>query len=313
MRCLLLATFMLSACTTAVKTPPNEGIIATADNIQLFYRLEGTGSPIVVLHGGPGMDHGSIANDLESLTEKHQLIFYDQRGGGRSSLPKDTGLLTIERHVSDLETVRQHFGLERITILAHSFGPAIAGLYAIAHPDRVERMIFIGPIPPRKSTFFEDYGAALASRVSPEDLERMTKLGKTFSTSKNMVKTCRQYWALATPPRLAKSSVVEMVTSDLCTAPPDAIRYGMTVTNEVTFKSLGEWDWRSQLGAVTAPVLIIHGQQDAIPMALVEEWAKALPNAQLLKVPDAAHFPHAERPEIVFPAITRFLNEQQRE
>jgi proline iminopeptidase len=78
-------------------------------------------------------------------------------------------------------------------------------------------------------------------------------------------------------------------------------------TNPATFSSLGDWDWTAALKKVTAPVLIIHGEEDAIPMSMVAEWATALPHARLMPVKDAAHFPHAERPSIVFPAIEKFL------
>ncbi len=75
--------------------------------------------------------------------------------------------------------------------------------------------------------------------------------------------------------------------------------------------SIGDWDFRGELGAVEgaveAPVLVIHGEAESIPMDLVEEWIAALPNARLMRVPNAAHFPYVERAEIVFPAIERFL------
>ena len=74
-----------------------------------------------------------------------------------------------------------------------------------------------------------------------------------------------------------------------------------------TEASLGAWDFRPGLARVAAPTLIVHGELDAIPMDLVEEWTAALPGAKLVKVPGASHFPYVERPEIVWPEIERFL------
>ena len=108
-------------------------------------------------------------------------------------------------------------------------------------------------------------------------------------------------------PRVAVSLPVSVVKSDLCTATAEAIRYGMTKTNPATFASLGDWDWRAELARVRVPTLIIHGEEDAIPMDMVEEWATAMPRARLLRLPHTGHFPHAERPEVVFPAIEEFL------
>lgn len=300
MRILLAALLLLlaGACVSARR-------VVTADGVRLWTTSRGRGTPIVVIHGGPGMDHNSLAADLAPLERHHRVIYYDQRGGGRSTL---SGQLSIDDHVNDLEALRRHYGLGKVTLLGHSFGPAIAALYAIRYPERVERMIFLGPIPPRKATFFEDYGTVLESRMTAEQRERLEELGAMFgSEGEDVHAVCREYWSIGTPPRVARSLPAAVVKSDFCTAPAEAIRYGMTKTGAATWASLGEWDWTADLRRVTAPVLIIHGEEDAIPMTLVAEWATALPNARLLRLPDTAHFPHAERPEIVFPAIEEFL------
>lgn len=279
--------------------------IDAGDGVRLWYTTRGHGTPLIVIHGGPGMDHNSLAADLQPLERNHRVVYYDQRGGGRSTL---TGRLSIDDHVRDLEALRRQLGLEKVTLLAHSFGPAIAALYAIRYPDRVDRMIFLGAIPPRKATFFEDYGTAMTARMTEEQRRRQGELQAMFADeAANTVAVCREYWSIGTPPRVARSLPPSLVRSDFCTASPEAIRFGMTKTNEATFASLGDWDWTADLKRVTAPTLIIHGEEDAIPMQLVEEWATALPNARLVRLPKTAHFPHAERPETVFPAIEEFL------
>jgi proline iminopeptidase len=279
--------------------------IDAGDGVRVWSTTRGRGAPIIVIHGGPGMDHNSLAADLKPLERNHRVVYYDQRGGGRSTL---TERVSIDDHVNDLEALRRHLGLEKITVLAHSFGPAIAALYAIKHPDRVDRMIFLGPIPPRKATFFEDYGAALSARLTTKQIERQQELQAMYGDANaDVIAVCREYWSIGTPPRVARSLSPTLVKSDFCTASAAAIRFGMTKTNEATFASLGDWDWTADLVRVSAPVLVIHGEEDAIPMKLVEEWATALPSARLLRLPDTAHFPHAERPEIVFPAIEEFL------
>ena len=277
------------------------------DGVRLWYADSGKGSPVIVIHGGPGMDHDSLAADLAPLRQHHRVIEYDQRGGGRSTLPSDTALLTIDHHVADLEALRIHLGLKKVTLLAHSFGPAIAARYAIRYPENVERMIFLSPIPPAKGKFFEEYGASLTKRLTDEQRKRADELQKAFETSTDVAAACREYWSIMTPPRLAKSTSVAVVKSDLCAAPPEAIRYGMTKTNPATFGSLGDWNWTAELARVKAPVLIIHGEEDSIPMAMVSNWVTALPNARILRLPHTGHFPHAEQPAIVFPAIETFL------
>ena len=154
----ILAMLMIAAPAAA------QTFVDAGDGVRLWVEERGHGSPVVVVHGGPGMDHGSLAADLAPLERAHRVLYYDQRGGGRSTLPADTNLLTIEHHVSDLEALRRRLGFRKLTLLAHSFGPAIAARYAIRHPNRVERMIFLGPIPPRKGALREDVARAVDSR-----------------------------------------------------------------------------------------------------------------------------------------------------
>lgn len=281
--------------------------VDVGNGVRLWTAETGKGTPIVVIHGGPGMDHESLAADLEPLAKHHRVIYYDQRGGGQSTLPADPAVLTIDDHVRDLEALRQHLGLEKLTLVAHSFGPAIAALYAIRYPEHVERMVFLGPIPPRKGKFFEEFGATIGQRLTDEQKKRAEELQKELATAADANAVCRQYWAIMTPPRLGKSAPASVVKSDLCTAPAEAIRYGMTKTNPATFGSLGDWNWTADLARVKAPTLIIHGEEDAIPMAMVSEWVTALPNARILRLAHTAHFPHAEQPKVVFPAIETFL------
>ena len=179
--------------------------VDVGDGVRLWTAEEGKGSPVIVIHGGPGMDHGSLAADLAPLAKHHRVIYYDQRGGGRSTLPADASLLTIDHHVRDLEALRQHLGLEKVTLIAHSFGPAIAAQYAIRYPKHVERMVFLGPIPPRKGKFFEEYGATLGKRITDEQRKRAEELEKELATSADANAVCRQYWAIMVPPRLGKS------------------------------------------------------------------------------------------------------------
>lgn len=287
---------------------PAQHFVDASKDVRLWFEDSGKGSPIIVIHGGPGMDHDSLAADLGPLRQTHRVIEYDQRGGGRSTLPGDVTLLTIDHHVDDLEALRKHFGFEKVTLLAHSFGPAIAARYAIRYPERVERMIFLSPIPPVKGKFFEEYGASLTKRLTAEQRKRADELQKSFETAKDVTGTCREYWAIMTPPRLAASVPVTIVKSDLCAGPPEGIRYGMTKTNAATFTSLGDWNWTAELAKVKAPVLVIHGDEDSIPMAMVSKWLTALPNARILRLPHTGHFPHAEQPKIVFPAIEAFLS-----
>src|SRR5439155_3755182 len=102
---------------------------------------------------------------------------------------------------------------------------------------------------------------------------------------------CRAYWALAMRPRLAEPDrTLPLIKSDPCASDPAGIRYALTTTNRIVMGSYGDWDLRSALAKVPAPTLVVHGEEEAIPMDLVTEWTTSLPRARLLRVPRAAHF-----------------------
>jgi pimeloyl-ACP methyl ester carboxylesterase len=100
-----------------------------------------------------------------------------------------------------------------------------------------------------------------------------------------------------------------MIHADLCASDARGIRYGLTRTNGAVMGSYGDWDLRAALASVPARTLVVHGEAESIPMDLVQEWVAALPHATLLRVPGAAHFTYAEQPQLVWPAVERFLAE----
>jgi proline iminopeptidase len=291
---------------------PSEGH-APGDGASLYYRVVGSGPDVLVMiHGGPGLDSGYMVPDFGSLAEHHRLVFYDQRGSGRSELlGDDASKYTMARHVADLEALRRHFGLERMTLVAHSFGPAIAASYAMAHPDRVARMIFLGPVPPRAGDLWKRYGQAMDAQLTAEERAELARLEEAMVKGPDPVQACRAYWAIAVKPRVARPELAAKVTGDFCSAGAAAIRAGVTIAGPHTLESLGDWDFRAGLARVRAPTLIVHGESDAIPMDLVEEWTTALPAATLVKIAGASHFPYVEQPERVWPAIEAFLGARQ--
>jgi proline-specific peptidase len=299
---------------TQAAARPREGYVTTPDSARLYYRVAGTrGDTLIAIHGGPGVDLESIAGDFAPLSQRHVVIFYDQRGAGRSTLPRDTTTLNAAQQVRDLDAVRRFFGLSRVTLVAHSYGPLLAASYAIAHPDVVRRMVFFGPVPPRRGDFWKRFGQSLNLRLDSTQRTRLAEVARRLGdTTVDARAACRDYWALAMRPRLAEPErTLSLIKSDLCASDPAGIRYGLTTTNRLVMGSYGDWNLRTALGAVPAPTLVVHGEEEAIPMDLVTEWMTALPHARLLRVPRAAHFTYAERPELAWPAVEAFLAETE--
>jgi proline iminopeptidase len=290
-----------------------EGYLTTPDAIRLFYRVVGSGpDTIIAIHGGPGVDHESIRGDFEPLVAKHTVIFYDQRGAGRSTLPNDTTKLGAQQQIDDLDAVRTHFKLDRVTLVAHSYGPLLAATYALAHPTAVRRMVFFGPVPPRRGDLWQRFGETMGRRLDAQAQARLAAANERLMDPKGDARqACRDYWSIGLRPRLAEPDrTLPLIKSDLCASDPAGIRYGLAITNRVVMASYGDWDLRERLRTLQVPTLIVHGEEEPIPMDLVEEWATSLPHARLMRIPRAAHFTYAERPEIVWPAVEKFLSEK---
>lgn len=112
----------------------------------LLVREYGDGPPVVVLHGGWGAEHSYLLDAIWPHRGDHRFVLYDQRGSLRSPAAAQT--ITLQRHVADLEELREELGLERMTLLAHSMGTFLALAYAEAHPERVERLVLVAAVPP---------------------------------------------------------------------------------------------------------------------------------------------------------------------
>jgi proline iminopeptidase len=280
-----------------------EGYLPGASGLRLFYRVVGVGTPIIVIHGGPGADMG-VLRDLEPLAANHRLIFYDQRGGGRSDLPEDTSLLDAKYFVEDLEAVRQFFKLEKVSLLAHSFGPVLAARYAEVYPQRIQRLIFMGAIGPRRSDATA-FSQEVARRLPAPSLDRMKILVPLFQAGDNVdrVAICREYEGLA---KTALPSGISPGLS-MCDAPPAAVDYSLRYTTRLTFQSFGDWDYTKSLLVLNAPLLVIYGDQDPSPLSAQGAWTKAVGDGRLLIIGGAGHNPHSDRPQEVFKVISTFM------
>lgn len=275
--------------------------------VRLYYRVLGSeGDTVVIVHGGPGAGMDAILPHVAPLADDHVLVFYDQRGGGRSTLPEDTALLAGRYHVRDLEAVRRHFGLERLALLAHSFGAILAAEYAAVHPTRVERMVLVGATGPERAAAAAIYTSPYERADSATVDSLTTVLRKLLrGVGEDPVALCREYERLGT--EIARQTgKTGNWRGTTCDAPPEAVRYYYHYTAQLGPASFGAWDFTDRLGEVEAPVLVVHGATDTVGLPVQRAWASTFPRGRLLLVPEA-ETPIADRPQIVFDAIGEFL------
>ena len=116
--------------------------VTTEDGCHLWATATGDGPPLLLCHGGPGV-WDMFADVAAMLSDRLRVIRWDQRGCGRSDR---RGPYSMARTVADLDAVRRHFGLDRMALLGHSWGAQLALRYALDHPDRVSRLVYVSGV-----------------------------------------------------------------------------------------------------------------------------------------------------------------------
>ena len=286
----------------------DSGHVILPDGARLFYRTVGTGKDtVVMLHGGPGSDMESSLLDLAPLSLGRTLLFYDQRGGGRSGPVATIGSVTADQHVRDLEALRQYFRLERMILFGHSWGAGLAAFYALQHPERVRRMVLVGSLWPRHSPYADEYQATLRARLGPIAYARFEVLADSFERAHDPSGVCREFVRLFLRAAGITPDGLRRVRGDVCGAPPSVTRT-MILRGRITLASLGNYDWRPQLASLDVPTLVVHGTRDVVPEAASREWVSTLPGARLLVIPGAGHLPYADQPALFYSPVSEFLS-----
>ena len=263
--------------------------------VELFERRSGEGPPVVVLHGGPGADHGYLLPGFDLLATGRTLIFYDQRGGGRSPVERDIPVGWQEQ-VADLEALREIWQLDTLTIAGYSWGGLLAMLYAIHHPDRVSRLALISPAPSWR-----------AAREEFEDEFSRRNLDPALQAQRKALRESglRDQDAEAYQKRLFELSVVPYFHDPALAA--DLTPFRVTGrTQQDVWQSLGNYDLRPALRALALPSLVMHGTSDPIPLETAQVTAECL-KAEFHPLERCGHVPYVERPDAFRQILDSFL------
>jgi proline iminopeptidase len=294
--------------TSATSTTSREGFVTTDDGARLYYRVVGKGRPIVIVPAGLFLER-----DLARLGRGRTIVFYDMRGRGRSSPVADSTRVSIDLDVADLEAVRKHVRAGRFIPLGWSYLGMMVMRYAVAHPDRVERIVQIGPVGARFGTRYPD------SLIAQDPVEvtdsaayaELLRLRKEGAAEREPKADCeREYLVLRG--RLVGDQRLAARVPNLCAMPNEwSTNLGPHQRWIFTSYARSEKPGWEEYAALTVPVLTIHGTQDRnAPYGGGHEWASRLPNGRLLTVRGAAHMPWLDAPDVVYPALERFLSGQ---
>ena len=260
--------------------------VRSVRGVALLERRAGSGPAVTVLHGGPGAHHDYLLPGFDRLATGRTLIYYDQRGGGGSPVPRETPVGWQEQ-VADLEALRELWGLERLVLAGYSWGGLLALLYALEHPGRVERLALVSCAPVWRAARAE-FERRFAERTAAPELAAERRLLQQSGLRERDPERYRR--------RLFELSVAGYFHDWRRAAELTPFRITGR-TQDAVWASLGDYDLRPDLGRLAAiPALVLHGESDPIPLAAAAELAERLA-APLERIPACGHVPYVEAPE----------------
>ncbi len=260
-------------------------VLSAHDGTQLAYHVLGEGAAVICLPGGP-MQDSTYLGDLGGLSGHLQLILFDYRGTGQSETPTDTSTYRCDHLVDDVEALREHLGLDRIDLLAHSAGANVAALYAVRYPERIGKLVLITP-----STRAVGITAASEMRREVVRLREGEPWFVPASTAFEAIQAGQATdadWEAITPltyGRWDAAARAHHASGDEQRNEEAAAVFGAEGAFDPTVT-------RAALATFGAPVLLLAGEVDvAAPPSVVAKLAGLFPNATLVTQPGGGHCP----------------------
>lgn len=263
-------------------------------DVSLFVNVMGHGDPLLLMHGGPGLDHTTLSS-FEPLADRHTLIFYDHRCNGRSTGAVES--MTWENLTADADALRETLGFARWAVLGHSFGGHVALEYALRYPERLSHLLLLDT-------------AADAWWIQHNAPEILAKRGYRAAT----VRAARRFYTGQLKPREVLPiiwrfagayyyhfSVPGLLSTFRIKRRPEAhvVAFGQLLTG---------WSVMDRLHEIDVPALVLAGRHDFLfPPEHQAILADRLPHAQLEIIERAGHNAHDEQAEGVLGIVRRFL------
>lgn len=319
MRLIIPVLWILFALPTATAQMTTTGLpegaegwyLPTRDGAgELFVYELGDGDPVVVLHGGPGADSSYLLPVARGLEDRFRFVFYDQRGSLRSRVDPES--ISMDRHVDDLDTLREALGVERIRILSHSAGTLLAFEYLVAHGGRVRELVLSGALPHKNGRRYFDAEYAALWRDLAED-------ARQFAEREEITAELRRAGleSPSTAKERAQAAIIRQIGAETVHVERWRQALPMRVNPEAARRTREttdfEYDHSSLLADHPFQITVINGEFDytvgprGSPLwrRLVETRA---PRVALVVVPDASHIVWRDAPEAFRAALGNALS-----
>jgi proline iminopeptidase len=278
---------------------PEQGSTFDANGVTLWYEVrgDGPGTPLVVANGGPGFDHSYLhcSAAWDRLAQGRKVIFYDQRGNGRSSPWRDGMAFGLAEQISDLDALRSHLGLQKMNLLGHSWGGYLVMAYAARHPEHISHLLIVDSGAPKiQDTVF------LFKNIYPEKVARQDAVafGVELGDEKAITADMQVYLAM-----LFYSA--EVREAFLARSP--SFKYSQKV-NKAVWSDLQRFDLNPELPSFKFPTLVVTGRYD-FNVAPSVAWSihKAIPGSEFAIFEKSGHLPFCEEVDDFVARVQAFL------
>jgi len=279
--------------------------VVNINGVDHFIKKIGKGDPLVVIHGGPGLFHNYLTPHFKELSQKYQIVFYDQRGCGKTEFPKDTSTISINNFVADLESIRNHLKIDKLNLVSHSWGTLIAVNYGKTYPQNLNKLILVSPAP-ATTDFFNETFNNMQKKRKEEDTKELVKLMMSKEFEKRDGETFKKAVSLGDKVNLSTPSRVtdlyEPMFFDKTTA------NHLLLVNSMMEQAFFDFDISTGLEVLTCPTLIIYGSLDNVPLASAQYIQNNIKNSKLSIIKNTCHYPFFESPVEFNAAVNDFLN-----
>jgi proline iminopeptidase len=275
----------------------------TRDGIDLFYRIVGptSGDYVLILSGGPGEDISSMQGIADELGKKYRCIMWEQRGTGRSKLPRyDSSTINLNAYMEDIEALRKQLHIEKFIVVGNSWGMILGLAYAGTHSDAVRAVVTIGS-GPITSEYLGVFSDNQNLRLGPCEIEVRDFWREPSREAADPDRAAFERLRAATVAyfydrKKALQMAAELNPNDYNFRVPPAF-----------LKAEGKYDFRPKLKSIVAPVLLLQGRQDLAGEANVLEARSLIKNSTLTFIDKCGHMPWLEQPEQTWKTVDEFL------
>ncbi|MBO6662829.1 MULTISPECIES: alpha/beta fold hydrolase [Roseivirga] len=299
---IILLLLLLGACKEKPLEVEEGYMIVNGSDV--YYKTMGEGEPLLVIHGGPVLDHSYFLPHFERLAKDYQLIFYDQRACGKSSIEIDSATMNLAGFVDDIEQIRQKLGHEKLNVYGHSWGGLIAMKYAIAYDDKVDHLILSNSMAP-SAVDWQKENLEAAKNINAADQRRLDVIVSTgLLRSANAVPYIKEMMLLSFKSQMFDARNINKLNLFI----PEDFQQRSAVFG-LLGPDLGTYDLYADLSKIKSPTLVLFGQSEAAVNLHAQKMTKALPNSRLEVIKNSGHFPFIENPTEFDKSVRSFLNQ----